>query len=85
MSCKLCGRCCYFMVNRERYKCRFLVKTKSRTLCRIYKTRMNKVIYKKGTVIVACVNRINQKQHHAGCPYNEQIEVNENAMRETKK
>ena len=77
INCKRLGHCCYFTVNGKRHKCKFLVRTKNSTLCRIYKTRLGTVIYQKDDYIVRCGHRIDQKMHHPGCPYNAEISLND--------
>jgi len=63
------------MVDGVRRKCKFLVKVGNKTLCRIYKTRLGTVIFKQGEFEVTCNDRLLQKQHHDGCPYNKEVDL----------
>ena len=74
VSCKRCGLCCVIPTTGR--DCQHLVRLKSgRTLCRVYKTRLGRVIGKttiNGVVVqVRCVMREDVSTKYEGCPFNE--------------
>jgi len=75
-----CGRCCHFEIKGQIKKCKYLVKLPSgKTLCRIYKTRLGKVLFQiDKDKRVVCVERVNVNKHYKGCPYNELIKEEKN-------
>lgn len=76
--CNRCGLCCHFEIDGKDYVCKYLMKHGSRTFCRNYKNkhRLNKPIYvhTDGTKVY-CIERIKDKHHYPGCPYNKLIKV----------
>lgn len=73
VSCKCCGLCCVIPTTGR--DCQHLVRLKSgKTLCRVYKTRLGRIIGKglinDRLVIVKCVMRESVKTKFEGCPYN---------------
>lgn len=74
LMCKRCGQCCYYYLDGKRKKCKFLIKLKSgKTLCRVYKTRINRIldIDKNGNMIM-CLERKNKQNRikYPNCPLN---------------
>ena len=66
--CRRCGQCCK--------NCTHLVHLKKTTICRIYPTRLGKIInvFDVNTASwrkTICVERKDVKENFAGCPYNE--------------
>ena len=66
INCKRCGKCCYFEVDGVKHKCRYLIRLKEHTLCRIYKDRLGREIYKG----ISCSLREHDKRIIEGCPFN---------------
>ena len=71
-KCNHCGACCHFTIDGIKRKCKFLIKLKDRTICRVYKNRKGKIIYtdKKNGLIVRCRDRIGRNELYPNCPYN---------------
>lgn len=70
-DCLNCGKCCYYLDEiGNLHKCKFLVKLKTRTFCRVYSTRLGRLLYKKGNYEVRCFKREDVKVNYEGCPYN---------------
>lgn len=68
-SCRLCGKCCFYIKEGRLKKCKHLVKLKSgKTLCRIY-TNRNRVGIPLDDGIV-CTERKDSFFDYEGCPYN---------------
>jgi len=67
--CLRCSRCCYFFIDGERHKCKFL----RGKLCSIYnkKNRVGTVIYKEGETQIQCFNRDDCKENFKDCNYNQ--------------
>jgi hypothetical protein len=71
--CERCGTCCHFNdeTGRKR-KCKFLVKLKNgKTLCRVFNTRLGRLLYQRGEFKVYCHLMENIKAKYPGCPFNE--------------
>ena len=67
-KCQYSGQCCTYEKNGKRIKCKFLIKTTTRYLCRIYKTRLNTIIDKD--LKIRCGQRNNTTNDFIGCEYN---------------
>ena len=80
-ACKRCGECCYYIHNGVRKKCKFLVKLKTTTYCRIYNqnNRLYRVlaVNNDGTKIT-CNLREDVNEGYEGCPLNNKNEVKNN-------
>jgi hypothetical protein len=74
ISCKRCGACCYYTArDGSRKKCRFLVILRSdppSTLCRVYKTRLGRIVGLGNIGFVVCSERGAHLENELGCPYN---------------
>jgi hypothetical protein len=76
-ECLRCGRCCHFFLDGKLHKCNMLVKLKNgKTLCRIYKTRLGRVlgVAKDGRKML-CNNREDVKLDWFCCPFNKGYEL----------
>ena len=70
-ACLLCGQCCHFIIDGKLHKCKYLATLKSgKTLCRVYKTRLNRILFKTKDKIIRCQLRSSVSQNYPGCPYN---------------
>ena len=74
--CTRCGKCCHYYVNGELRKCKHLViLTPKTTLCRVYKTRLGRVldynpITKKN---ITCNPRLSYMVNYKDCPFNNDL------------
>jgi hypothetical protein len=69
IKCLRCGKCCYYMMNGIKKKCKYLIQiTENKATCRIYKsnTRLNRYI----DTGIRCTFRIQSPDSFVGCPYN---------------
>ena len=73
LKCSRCGFCCHYWLNGKFKRCKHLVRLKNgNTLCRVYKTRLGKVIdynpiTKKN---ITCNPRLSIMFNYKGCPFN---------------
>jgi hypothetical protein len=76
-SCKQCGLCCHYLLDGVKKKCKFLMKTGTRTYCKIYRleSRLYRVldVHADGTKIYCC-KREDTTKHYEGCPINDRKE-----------
>jgi len=67
-NCKRCGKCCYYILNGVKKKCRHLVRLPSgKHACRIYRNRLYAEIDKG----IVCIPRVLDTRMMADCPYND--------------
>ena len=69
IKCLLCGKCCHLIIDGKQSKipCKHLVRLKSgKTLCRVYKTRLNRDIGHENR----CYMRKDSPWNYPGCPFN---------------
>lgn len=57
VDCRRCGRCCYYMKNGKKVKCKFLVRHKTITSCRVYHQRVRFLDYGDNGSLIVCMNR----------------------------
>jgi len=72
-TCLRCGRCCSYLLNGKVKKCKYLVKLSGgKTICRVYKNRLGKVIDKdkENDELVVCTERSVSPYDYKACPYN---------------
>ena len=75
-SCKRCGKCCYIYLDGNKKKCKYLVPVgNNRYACRVYKTRLDKVIAIIDDKKVFCRLRKDSPIDYPGCPFNTDKEV----------
>ena len=72
IQCKRCGKCCYFIIDGKKHKCKYLVRlSKNITACRIYEHRLGTEIFKnKRGFSLTCRLREDDKRIIEGCPLN---------------
>lgn len=76
ITCLRCGTCCHFTLpDGSKQKCKYLVMMGNKSSCRIYGSRLGRVVYKNRThnMKVICTARINVKKEYPGCPYNNEV------------
>ena len=78
--CNRCGRCCHYEYDGKMYKCKYLILTKTRSLCRVYGSRLGKVIGKHGDKKVYCIPRTSDVRVFENCPYNKYVLKNEELL-----
>lgn len=71
ITCGRCGQCCHYVLGGRVRRCKHLVKLKTgKTLCRIYKRRMGKIIDTFDGKSVVCIARSDSPYDFKDCPYN---------------
>ena len=70
--CKRCGRCCHFIVDGVKKKCKYLVKLKEgRTYCKIYNNRKRAILsVNSDGSYTTCNNRNELAVNFKDCHYN---------------
>lgn len=77
--CLRCGQCCYFIIEGVTHKCNHLVRlSNGKTLCRVYKTRLGRILFQSSEGTTICKKRIEVKTYYPGCPYNRLIKEEKN-------
>ena len=85
-TCKRCGLCCYLVdkdSNQTKKKCKYLIPMgNNRYACRIYKTRLGKIIGEVNGYKNRCIRREDSSLDYYGCPYNkENVEVDKDGKK----
>ena len=72
LVCNRCGKCCHWVVNGVRRRCKYLQDSvEGRTYCRIYNRRMGIVLdYDEQHRPITCNYRYQVKLNYEGCPNN---------------
>lgn len=73
IQCLRCGQCCYYRLDGETKRCKFLILLRNaKTCCRIYRHRLGTVIdrSKDGKRFITCIKREEDTRLFSDCPYN---------------
>jgi hypothetical protein len=76
VECQRCGKCCHYVGQDGKVrKCKYLISLPSgKTLCRVYRNRLNVTIDKVVTEgierVYRCIMRVDSPFDYEGCPYN---------------
>lgn len=69
--CLRCGKCCHWIEGTKIVKCHFLIPQKDgKTLCRVYNTRLGRVLKTVGKESVVCTTTKDRQYNQIGCPFN---------------
>jgi hypothetical protein len=79
-ECARCGKCCCYMKRGKVVACKYLIKFKNITVCRIYKNRLGVVTDSFDGNIIQCMMRNQSPVDYKGCPMNSGKPINEDIL-----